>query len=455
MLNRLYKIFIAPRQTDREVRNREIVLNVLLTSTLLLLLSVLATLVLVFLIGRHYVEWRIFGLGLVALVLFIPYRLSRTGHFRHAAAILIGLYFFIATAIAYRWGIVTPTSLLFYGLVIVLAGILLGPIYPIYFSIGITLLLALLQFLAQNGTIQPDWSWLSKPPDLADVFASAFIFATLALVSWLFNQQMERSLYLAINAERALTKQKALLETTVEERTRELQAAQLEKIQQMYRFAQLGQLSTALMHDLANHLTTLTLNIESLEDRNRSKVLSQAKRSIRHIDDMVIRVRDQLQGRSNVRTFNVAGEIEELVKMLRHRGQIAGVELSYKLLCDKKALRCRGEPIRFRQMMANLISNGIDAYGANHFPAQRREVAVTATYSGSNIIIRVNDWGRGIPEKERPKLFTPFHSTKETGMGMGLFIVKQIAEEHFLGSANIDLSKKHTEFVVELPKAEA
>jgi len=66
MLTRLYKIFIAPKQADREMRNREIVLNVLLTTTLVLLLAVLATLVLALIIGRHYVEQRIFGLSVGA-----------------------------------------------------------------------------------------------------------------------------------------------------------------------------------------------------------------------------------------------------------------------------------------------------------------------------------------------------------------------------------------------------
>jgi C4-dicarboxylate-specific signal transduction histidine kinase len=195
------------------------------------------------------------------------------------------------------------------------------------------------------------------------------------------------------------------------------------------------------------------MNIESLGGSKSSRVISQAKRSIRHIDDMVIRVRDQLHGRANVRTFSIGHEIEEIVKMLRHRGHMSNVQLTWQSPADKKALRCRGEPIRFRQMMANLICNGFDAYYEQTDPDERREVLVQATENKSEIIITVNDWGRGVPAAERPKLFQPFHSTKQTGMGMGLFIVKQIVEEHFLGSATIDTSAKHTAFVIKLPKA--
>lgn len=105
-------------------------------------------------------------------------------------------------------------------------------------------------------------------------------------------------------------------------------------------------------------------------------------------------------------------------------------------------------------MMANLICNGFDAYDEPSDPAEKREVLVTATATASDVVISVNDWGKGIPAQQRPQLFEPFHSTKQTGMGMGLFIVRQIAEEHFFGSALLDESKNHTVFVVKLPKAE-
>lgn len=450
----LHKTLIAPRQRDEDVRNREIVLNVLLSGTLFILLLTLVLLVIkIIFMGASFLETRAAAIFAVTVLAGSLYIFSRKGWHRLTSSLLVGLYFFVATILVWQWGINIPTGILLYGLVIVLAGILLGPAYALYAAGATITTITLVQFGAQKGLIHTDWSWTTNRPGMTDVFGYAFIFGTIALVTWLFNQQMARSLHKAELAESALTKQKELLEITVEERTQELQAAQLEKIQQMYRFAELGQLSTALLHDLANHLTTLTLNIESLGGANRSRVLAQAKRSIHHIDDMVVRVRDQLHGRANVRTFNVAHEIEEIVKMLRHRGQMANVQLNWQSPTDKKTLRCRGEPIRFRQMMANLITNGFDAYYERTDPDERREVLITAHVQKNNIVIVVNDWGRGIPSEERSKLFEPFHSTKQTGMGMGLFIVKQIAEEHFLGSAAIDTTKKHTAFVITLPKA--
>lgn len=451
----LHRILIAPRQRDEDARNRELVLNVLLCGAFFLSLFVLLMLLIkIVIMDETYMIARALAVSIVCAFVGTLYGLSRRGLFKTTSYILIGIYFSVATALIIQWGIGIPTANLLYGLVIVLSGILLGSVFSLGAAALVAVTMTSIQIASEKDLITPDWSWTTSRPGMTDVFGFVFIFAIIALVSWLFNRQMERSLHKAERAEAALLKQKALLETTVEKRTQQLQTAQLEKIQQMYRFAELGQLSTAMMHDLSNHLTSLTLNIESLRGEKRSKVLADVKRSIRHIDEMVVRVRDQLQGRAKMRSFCVATEIDNMVGMLRHRGHLANVQLNWEQQSNKKALTCWGDPIRFRQMIANLITNGFDAYDKQAKSDERREVLVTAAEEGPDVVITVNDWGRGIPDNVRPKLFEPFHSTKQTGMGMGLFIVKQIVEEHFLGTVTVDTSQQHTALVVRLPKAD-
>jgi signal transduction histidine kinase len=452
MPGRLYRFFIAPKQRSEDIRNREVVLNVLLSGTLLMLLAALPLSVISLVVLRHhYALSGVLSVLVATALVSVLFALSRSGHYRVAAFILVGIYFLLATMVVYRWGITIPVGVLLNGLVIVLAGILLGSVYSLWAAGVIGVLFVALQELAQQGVIKPDWSWVATRPTIIDALSFCLIFALIALVSWLFNNQMERSLKRARRAEAGLKRQKQLLETTVEKRTRQLQDAQLERVQQMYRFAELGQLSTALLHDLANHLTSLSLDIEGLEEQSRSSMLRRAKRSIRYIDDMVARVRDQLHGRSQIRPFNVASEIEEVVTIMTHRAQDAGVQLVWQPFADKKALRARGEPIRFRQLIANLLSNAIDAYEPDS--KSKREVLITADATADKVIVTFNDWGRGIPQSARPKLFEPFYSTKKTGMGMGLFIARQIAEEHLGGSLHLDSGKKHTAFVLTLARA--
>jgi len=450
-MGRLYTRLIEPQQRSEDLRNRELVLNVLVTGTIGVFFAAFALLILSLSV-HPYVLTRVILVGIGLTIALGIYRLSRIGQYRSAAYLLIGLYGGIATGVAYRWGITIPAAMLLYGMVLVLSGILLSARATPYALAVVVLTVTLLRTLQVQGIVSPDYSaWAQQPLNFGTVIGCCLIFGILATVSWLYTSQMEGSLRRARRAEAALTRQKRLLEVTVERRTRQLQDAQLEKVQQMYRFAELGQLSTALLHDLANHLTTLSLDIEGLEEENRSSMLKRAKRSIRYIDDMVARVRDQLHGRAQIRLFNVAGEIEEIITIMNHRAQAAGVQLLWEQPVEKKGLRVRGEPIRFRQLMANLVSNGIDAYERDS--PEPREVRINANITSDTIIITVNDWGRGIPPDERSKLFEPFFSTKKTGMGMGLFIAKRICEEQFGGHLRLDHKKKHTAFVVTLVRS--
>jgi len=452
MIRRIYNIFIAPKQLNEDVRNREVVLNALLAASLLGLgLALLLSLFSVFVLHHEYARVGLITIGVALICVVGLYGLSRRGgRFRLAAALLVAIYSLIAANLIYRSGITIPSGELLFGLVIVLAGILLGSSYSLYAATGAGIWVISIQEATRQGAIHPDLSWINVQPSLGDAAGFCLLFAIIALVSWLFNRQMEQSLFRAQRAEKALMHQKEILESTVEERTRELQDAQLERMQQLYRFAELGQLSTALMHELANHLTTLTLDIEGLEGQTRSRMLSRAKRSIRYIDTMVLRVCDQLQGRSNVKAFSIATELDEVVQILNHRAQEAHVRLRWQALGDRKALRCYGEPFKLRQLLANLISNGIDSYEGSL--EEKREVLVTAQVIDTDVELKVHDWGKGIPAEKRAQLFEPLYSTKKTGMGMGLFIAKQIVEEHFKGVIAVDDTEDHTVFMVRLKK---
>jgi signal transduction histidine kinase len=451
MFKRLYTYFIAPRQKDEDARNRELVLNVLLLGTLVLLgCGVFLLVIAYFFFGHTYVLPRMAAIFAALVATWWMYFMSRSGSNRMAARFLILIYLLIATAVSWRWGVTLPSAAVLFGLVIMLTGTVLGSKYPLYVAGASVAIILGIEYAQVNGITKPDITWMQEPYGLGTVSGFLLIFGVIATISWLFNERTEHSLHRARRAEAGLERQKLLLESKVEERTRDLQAAQLDKIQQLYRFAELGQLSTALLHDLANHLTTLTLDIEGLEAEHHSHVLKRAKRSIRYIDDMVLRVRDQLHGRRHISSFNVATETNEVITILTHRASEAGVKLTWESLSDKKDLVCRGEQVRFRQLMANMIANGIDAYDG--VERSNPEVHVTLEAAGNTLIITITDWGKGIPLEVREKLFEPFFSTKKAGMGMGLFIAQQITEEQFKGMITLDNTNTQTTFIITLAK---
>jgi signal transduction histidine kinase len=81
---------------------------------------------------------------------------------------------------------------------------------------------------------------------------------------------------------------------------------------------------------------------------------------------------------------------------------------------------------RLRRVFSNVISNAIEA--TQHRPDARVEVALYPREG--HAVVEVTDNGEGMPVEARDKVFLPFFTTKPTGTGLGLVIVKKIMDLH-------------------------
>jgi PAS domain S-box-containing protein len=89
----------------------------------------------------------------------------------------------------------------------------------------------------------------------------------------------------------------------------------------------------------------------------------------------------------------------------------------------------RGDSIQLQQVLINLLTNALDAM--NDQPVDARTIAISTNPEKSNeIIVSISDSGSGIPPDVLEPIFSPFHTTKSTGMGLGLSICKSIIEAH-------------------------
>lgn len=454
-MHRLYKTFIAPRSLEANAQNQEIVLNWLLVGSLGLTLAAFVD-ALVDLIALRasslFIRLVLVGatFGFFALLLL----LSRRYQQRVVPSVaLVAIFFLAATAVAFRWDVINPFGVLLFSVAIVMGGILLSARFSLYLAILTSLVMSVCLFGKVHGYWKPDLAWLQQPSRAADVVSFTAIFAVLALVSWLFNRQMELALTRAKRSEKALKRQRDSLEVEVEQRTRELQAAQLEQIQEVYRFAELGHLSTALFHDLASHLMSVSIDIEGLQKGKRSALLARIQENINYINDVVRHVRQQINGQAEAERFNVVNEIREIINILAYQSNQSGVTITLKPGPASRTVRYRGDLTRFRQVVINLLSNAIEAYDtAGQQDSSRKPVLVTVAKLSNNLAITVTDHGKTISRAAQAKIFEPFYSTKDKGMGIGLFIVKKVTEEDFGGMITLTSNKRAgTTFAVTLP----
>jgi signal transduction histidine kinase len=457
MTLKFYNRLIKPVSTDSDLAEREIVLNYLLVGMVALsIVAFIVTLLGPLLSGAPFHPVRLVGMALTTVFIISLYIVAR--YLRLHTAVAVFLTLLVAAfgcLVAAQWSLWDPHSVLLLSLAVVMAGVLIGARYSLYLTGGLTVVLLYLQHGQRNGQLHPDLSWLQDRPAPGDVIGFAAILLVIALVSWLFNRQMELSLRRARRSEKALQRQKILLEIKAEKRAQQLAAAQLDKMQELYRFAELGRLSTALFHDLANHLSTVSLDIEGLGAKDQTDITRRISQNIGHIDTIVQRVRQQLRGKSSVEVFNVRDEIDEVVKILQPAAEQAGV--TAKVETDrsvKPALSYKGDVIRFRQIILNLILNGIEAYPTEQSGQHSsREVIVTLSRQRSMLHISVSDHGLGVAAADRDKIFRPFYTTKQKGTGIGLFIVQQVVEHDFGGRLELAGDQQTTIFKVSLPKS--
>ena len=220
----------------------------------------------------------------------------------------------------------------------------------------------------------------------------------------------------------------------------------IEHLQEMHHFAQLGRMSAVLLHEISNPLAAAMINLEAGD--HTSAAVRRARRDMLHMKRYIEAARLQLhrQGRDTI--FGVQPQLDQLKRILTPLAARAGVQLDIDTLAG---CRLKGDPIKFQQIISNLIANALDAYQDTAAASQVIEVRLTRRHH--RLIIKVKDQAGGIAAENLPKLFDEFYTTKTgraKGLGLGLTIVKQYATD-FGGSATVRSGASGTCFTVKLP----
>jgi len=259
--------------------------------------------------------------------------------------------------------------------------------------------------------------------DFLRLFTTLFLIV-IGLMSWSFHALIEQWMYKA--------------------KTARLYKLQKEKVQELYRFAELGRLSSGLFHDLNNLLTNINLNLELItmqtkgeKDKHAELIipLQRTVESVRRLEEFTRAVRQQLKKNSTVTEFDILPVITQIVEVLHYKAREMSVNIEVDIEEDTKLF---GNALKFGQVMTNLLSNSIDAYDG--VQTTKRVIRVTSEKQKDQVSVSVSDDGGGIKKSDLDSIFEPFFSTKtiEKGTGIGLTISRDIMEKDFKGSISID-----------------
>jgi two-component system C4-dicarboxylate transport sensor histidine kinase DctB len=255
---------------------------------------------------------------------------------------------------------------------------------------------------------------------------------------------------------RDLTKTRDHLQAEIalhEKTTGELRNVQHELVQ-ANRLSILGQVAAGVAHEINQPVATIRTfadNARTLLKRDRVSEATENLENIAALTERIGTITGDLKilarkGRTAAEPVSVRLVVEGAVMLLRSRfsGQMDALDI---VLPDQD-MKVLGSRIRLEQILINLLQNALEA--TEEIGAARVEVRVRE--ESDMVVLSVSDNGAGIPEAIRAQLFSPFNTSKESGLGLGLVISNDIASDYG-GRIEVTSTGAGTSFSVYLKRA--
>lgn len=244
----------------------------------------------------------------------------------------------------------------------------------------------------------------------------------------------------------------------VEEKSRELLRQQNLTIHNA-RLIQMGEMISAIAHQLKQPLNAMAVNLDLIElllrregssEKIAAKIFEQ-HRQIHFMSDTIDTFRDFFSPARHATCFSIREAVNNVVRILEYQLTSANIQVAVEVdatLCYQGIIR------EFEHVLLNFLSNAKDAIVADLHRSGR--IVVRAAYRDETLLLEVEDNGGGIPGEHLPHIFEPHFTTKAKngGSGIGLSITRTIVENHMNGRVGVRNTDAGACFSIELPLPE-
>ncbi len=209
------------------------------------------------------------------------------------------------------------------------------------------------------------------------------------------------------------------------------------ELRQTLRLAAAGEMAAALAHEINQPLTALSAyGMASEQLLERGETGERLRETIRRMvsesyraAEVVRRLRDFFRtGATQIETLNLCDLLETATRPFQAKAEQKGIDLHVFPAPDVKLLADR---LQLEVVFRNLLSNAFEALSEPGNTREERRVTVSAALEGEKkVCIAFVDSGPGLSGAAARRVFEAFHSTKSSGLGLGLAISRAIAEAH-------------------------
>jgi signal transduction histidine kinase len=214
----------------------------------------------------------------------------------------------------------------------------------------------------------------------------------------------------------------------------------------------------SITHELKSPLASAKLNLQTLGKRNLSAeqqqmLVKNSEEDVARLNELVEKIllsakMDDRQVRAAEEEFDFSFMMEEAIALAKRRWNTTEIEANIQ-----EGVWIIGDEILLESMLMNLLENAVK------YSPSGKNITATLKMNHQEAVIAVTDFGKSIPEEEKDKIFERFYriGSEEirttTGVGLGLYIVKQVVLLHDGSISIVDNENGSKSFVVKIPLA--
>lgn len=223
-----------------------------------------------------------------------------------------------------------------------------------------------------------------------------------------------------------------------------------DQVRMQDRMAAIGQMAAGLAHEVGNPLAAISGSVEML---SRSSAVDPAQRTLLEITlkesrrlDRTVKAFLQFAKPSERRpsTFDIAAVLKESTQLLSNGDDIRPDHV-IEVRLEPESAWLRADLDQVRQIFWNLARNALQSM------PEGGHLTITGELKDNRYQIGFSDTGHGMTDDEKARLFQPFKSFFDSGLGLGMAIVYRIVEEHG-GAIRVDSRiEQGTAIIVDLP----
>jgi signal transduction histidine kinase len=224
--------------------------------------------------------------------------------------------------------------------------------------------------------------------------------------------------------------------------------------------AGMGALVACLAHELNQPLTSIQLNAELIDsallntgtDPSADSTVKEAMHDLMKDNQRAATIIKTLRnmfgnGRKLTSTFDMNELVNEV--LLLCKSKLSSNHIALKVELHPEATLITGDKSQLQQVLLNLITNAADAFAPD--TAKQMRVTVRTQLLGVRVLLTVTDNGSGIAPEIAASIFELLRTSKDDGMGIGLWLSRTIVESHQGTIDFVTHTDSGTTFTVNLP----